>query len=209
VAEVLMGWEMGTGLGHVVPLLAVARRLRDHGHRPVFALTNVVEPAFLLRQDPVPVLQAPVWQPPPGYRGRMPATATLADIFVVMGFNDRDSIHAVVTAWDALIGLMRPKLAVADFAPGLGLATRGRIPLVAIGNGFCLPPSEMETFPPLQEKVKPVVRQEDLLAAVNAVQRDRGAPSLPRLPALFEAEGQFVYTFPILDPYAAFRARPA
>ena len=41
-----MGWEMGGGLGHVVPLLAVARGLREHGHRPVLALRDVVEPAF-------------------------------------------------------------------------------------------------------------------------------------------------------------------
>ncbi len=40
-----MGWEMGTGLGHVVPLLAVARGLREHGHRPVLARRDVVEPA--------------------------------------------------------------------------------------------------------------------------------------------------------------------
>ncbi len=92
---------------------------------------------------------------------------------------------------------------------GLCVLRQGRVPVVAIGNGFCLPPAEMETFPALLPKVKPLIRQEDMLATINAVQRDRGAPSLPRLPALFEADAQFVYTFPILDPYAAFRARPA
>ena len=191
-----MGWEMGAGLGHVAPLLAVARGLREHGHRPVLALRDVVEPAFLLREDPIPVLQAPVWQPPPGHRGRMPATATLADIFVVTGFGDRDRIHAIVAAWDGLIDLVRPKLVVAEFSPGLCLAARGRVPVVAIGNGFALPPSEMETFPPLQPDVKPLARQDDLLASVNRVQRERGAPPLPGLPALFDAEAQFVHALP-------------
>ncbi len=195
-----MGWEMGTGLGHVVALLAVARGLRAHGHRPVLALRDVVEPAFLLREDPVPVRQAPVWQPPPGRGRRIPATATLADIFVVMGFGDRDRIHAIVAAWDGLIDLVRPELVVAEFSPGLCLAARGRVPVVAIGNGFCLPPSGMETFPPLQPNVKPLARQEDLLASVNRVQRDRHAPSLPRLPALFDAESQVVYALSLLDP---------
>ena len=202
-----MGWEMGGGLGHVVPLLAVARELRARGHRPVLALRDVVEPAFLLRQDGFAVVQAPAWQPPRARRG--PATATLADIFVVMGFGDRDRIHAIVAAWDGLIGLVRPKLVVAEFSPGLCLAARGRVPVVAIGSGFCLPPPEMETFPPLQPKVKSLVRQEDLLASVNRVQRERGAPPLPGLPALFDAEAQFVRALPLLDPYAAHRARPA
>ncbi len=204
-----MGWEMGTGLGHVVPLLAVARRLREHGHRPVLALRDVVEPAFLFREDGFPVLQAPTWQPPPRRGGPMPATATLADILFAMGFGDRDRIHAIVAAWDGLIDLVRPELVVAEFSPGLCLAARGRVPVVAIGNGFCLPPSGMEAFPSLQPNVKPLVRQQDLLASVNAVQGDRDAPSLPRLPALFDAEAQFVYALSLLDPYAAHRDRPA
>ncbi|MEE8223061.1 MAG: hypothetical protein V3S59_02055, partial [Alphaproteobacteria bacterium] len=207
MANILMGWEMGTGFGHVVPLLAVARRLSEHGHRPVLALRDVVEPASLLREDAFPVLQAPVWQPPP--QRRTPATATLADIFAVTGFGDRDRIHSIVTAWEALIDLVRPELVVAEFSPGLCLAARGRVPVVAIGSGFCLPPSEMEAFPSLQPNVKPLVRQQDLLATVNAVQGDRDAPPLSGLPAMFDADGQFVFALPILDPYAAFRAEPA
>ncbi len=66
----------------------------------------------------------------------------------------------------------------------------------------------METFPPLQPNVKPLARQQDLLASVNRVQRERGAPPLPGLPALFDAEAQFVYAVPLLDPSAAHRARP-
>ena len=202
-----MGWEMGTGLGHVKSLLEVARRLRDHGHRPVFALTNVVEPAFLLGEEGFPFLQAPEWEPP--RLGRRVRTASFADILAARGFADRDRVHAIVAAWDGIMDVVRPKLVVADYSPGLCLAAQGRVPVVAIGNGFCLPPAEMETFPALLPKVKPLIRQEDMLATINAVQRDRGAPSLPRLPALLESEAQFVYTFPILDPYAAFRARPA
>ncbi len=198
---------MGAGLSHVKSLLEVARRLRDHGHRPVFALTNVVEPAFLLSEEGFPFLQAPEWEPP--RLGRRVRTASFADILAARGFADRDRVHAIVAAWDGIMDVVRPKLVVADYSPGLCLAARGRVPVVAIGIGFCLPPPEMETFPALLPAVKPLIRQEDLLATINAVQRDRGAPSLPRLPALFEADAQFVYAFPILDPYAAFRARPA
>ena len=208
MADILMGWELGAGLGHVKPLLAVARRLRDHGHRPIFALTNVVDPAFLFREEGFPVLQAPRWEPPPRAR-RRPRTASLADILAMTGFVDRDRIHAILAAWDGLIDLVRPKLVVGDYSPGLYLAARGRVPVVAVSNGFCQPPSEMETFPSLQPKVKPLVRQEGLLDSINAVQKARGAASIPRLPALFEVEGRFVRILPILDPYAAHRAQPA
>ena len=51
LATVLMEWELGSGLGHVAPLLAIARRLRERGHRWVLARSDVVGPAALLGRD--------------------------------------------------------------------------------------------------------------------------------------------------------------
>ncbi len=66
----------------------------------------------------------------------------------------------------------------------------------------------METFPPLQKRAKPLIPQEELLASVNAVQKDRGEAPLPGLPALFDAQAHFACVVPALDPYAAFRKQP-
>jgi hypothetical protein len=204
-----MGWELGSGLGHVVPLLTVARRLRDHGHHPVLVLRDVVEPMFLLRQDRFPVLQAPLWQPPAEFQKRTPPTATFGDIMYSNGFGDGERIDAILTAWDGLIDLVRPDLVIAEFAPGLSLAARGRVPMVAMGNGFGLPPAELETFPRFQANVEPLIQQSELLAIVNEVQERRGARPLSRLPAVFEADAEFVYALPQLDPYGPVRGHKA
>ncbi len=209
LANVLMGWEMGAGLGHVVPLLAVARRLREHGHNPIIALRDVVTPAAHLRKDGFTAIQAPVWRPPAEPALRLGQVASFADVLVSTGFGNLDKIHAVLSAWDRLIDLVEPKLVVAEYSVGLGIAARGRAPVVAMGTGFSMPPSHLETFPVLRPKVKPLIRQRDLLSHINAVQRERGAPPLPRLPAIFDAEGQFVYVLPLIDPYGNRRTQPA
>jgi hypothetical protein len=209
LANILMGWEMGAGHGHVVPLLALARRLREHGHRPIIALRDVVTAAAHLRKDGFTATQAPVWRPPAEPALRLGQAASFADVLVSTGFGTPDKIHAVLSAWDGLIDLAEPKLVVAEYSVGLGLAARGRVPVVAMGTGFSMPPPHLEAFPVLRPKVKPLIRQGDLLSHINAVQRERGAPPLSRLPALFDAEGQFVYVLPLMDPYADCRIQPA
>ena len=81
--------------------------------------------------------------------------------------------------------------------------------MLALGNGFCLPPPELDEFPALQPKVAPLIPQGDLLDRLNAVQQARGGPLLPRLPALFDTEARFIRCMPLLDPYASHRDRPA
>ncbi len=209
MARVLMGWELGAGLGHVANLLAMAESLRQHGHESVFAIINVLETAGIVRAAGFPVLEAPHWRPRPlGPGGRVPPTAGFADILAFRGFEGADKIRAITTVWDGLIDTINPALAVADYAPGLCLAAKGRLPLMAVGNGFTLPPAELDRFPPLQPRTKPLVRQEDLLEAVNRVQRDRRQAELSRLPQIMEADGSFVTVLPMFDPYLSVRAEP-
>ena len=204
-----MGWELGGGLGHVMPMLAVARRLRDLGHRCVFALRDVVGPSQLLRGEGFSVVPAPMWQARRGRDGRAPPIASFADILINRSFADEGHVTANLAAWDGLIEALAPDLVVADYAPGLCLAARGRVPVLAMSNGFCLPPPELEEFPALQPKIAPLLSQSDLLARLNAVQQARGSPRLPRLPALFDTEARFISCVPLLDPYAGHRHRPA
>ena len=69
-------------------------------------------------------------------RGKVPPTAGFADVLAFRGFEGADEIGAITTVWDGLIDALEPALAVAEFAPGLCLAAKGRLPLMALGNGF-------------------------------------------------------------------------
>ena len=154
-----MGWELGAGLGHVQPLLSVAKALAGRGHQPVFAVKNLLEAAPLLGAEPFTVLQAPQWPPRP--QGAKPFRASsYADILAIRGFADADELFPLVRAWQALIDLVRPDLIVCDHSPTLCLAAYRSVPVVMIGTGFTVPPAEHSEFPPLQPSVAPQMPQE-------------------------------------------------
>lgn len=209
MATVLLGWELGGGLGHVRPLLRIARELASHGHRPVLAVKHLVEPWPVFCDEPFTVLQAPFWHPR-AWRGDRPFVAgSYADILAIRGYTEPDDLLPMVRAWQALIDLVRPDLIVADHSPTLCLTAYRALPVVVVGNGFTVPPIDQATFPPLLPGQPPVVPPERLLATVQEVQRRRGRPAPQTLPGLFDAATErFVCTVPELDPYRAVRREP-
>ena len=206
MSTVLLGWELGGGLGHVGALLAVARRLWEHGHAPVLALKDLIEPLPILRRESFPVVQAPVWT------GGSPsnfAAASYADILAIRGYADADGLEALVGGWQKLIELTRAELVVCESAPTLVLAAYGGTPALAMENGFHAPPSHLPAFPTLHAAAAPVVPAEVLLDCVREVQRRRGRRSPSTLPGLFGEAHRFVRTFPETDPYRDVRPKPA
>lgn len=203
---VLLAWELGGGLGHVGRLLPLARGLSERGYRPVLALRDLIEPNGLLRAESFPLLQAPRF--PPMSLGKPFHARSFADILAVHGFGDVSLLRTMVRAWQAMLDLVRPALVIGDHCPTLGLAARGRVPTILLGNGFCLPPLVGLEFPPLQPECEALIPAEQLLAAVQEVQRERGAP-LPRtLPEILTGTARFVTVLPQLDPYQASRDQP-
>lgn len=207
MATVLFGWEMGEGLGHVQPLLAVARSLAERGHRPVFALKNLIESWPVLRDQPYAVLQAPIWHRRL-WRGDKPFTASsFADVLAIAGYERADDLHPLVEGWQRLIDLIQPSLIVADYCPTLCLAAYRTLPVVQIGAWFEMPPAEGQSFALLVPGQAPFVSQEQVLAAIQEVQRRRNRPVPTTLPE-FLAGDRFVVTLRELDGYKAYRREP-
>jgi UDP:flavonoid glycosyltransferase YjiC (YdhE family) len=203
-----MGWELGSGLGHVRPLLAVAKELAARGHRPVFAVKSLLEAAPVLREQRFAVLQAPVFPPRENPGGRPFRAASFADILAIRGFADADELAVIVDGWQRLIELVQPDLIVCDHSPTLCLAAYQAIPVVMLGTGFTVPPSDGAVFPPLLTDVPPLCPQEHVLDVVREVQRRRQRPSPSTLPGLFAPAARFVCTFAELDPYRLVRSEP-
>jgi hypothetical protein len=197
---VLLGWELGAGLGHVRRLLPLAHALAAHGQRPVLAVKNLVEPWPALRDVPFPVLQAPVYPPRPWPGPRPFLAAGYADLLAGVGFADFDDLWPMVQAWQALLDLVRPALVVCDHSPTLCLAACGAVPTLVVGNGFTVPPVAQPTFPPLIPGQALRVPEAELLAVVRRVQRQRGLPVPVTLPGLFAASERWVTALPELDP---------
>ena len=207
---VLLAWELGSGLGHVMPLRRIATRLLRQGIRIIAVLKDVSSARWLDGLD-ADVMQAPVWPvtfKSDAERARL-SSATLADSLADFGLADEEALRILLTAWSHLFDLIRPDLVIADFAPAAALTARGRLPLALVGNGFTLPPAEMDHFPLLHRMSGPVWREADLLTVVNNALQRISSPPLDRLPQMFAADTRAVATFPLLDPYREERAEPA
>jgi UDP:flavonoid glycosyltransferase YjiC (YdhE family) len=207
---VLLAWELGGGMGHVMALYRLARRLKHLDVRLVAVVKNPAAADLLAALD-VEVVQAPLWPGASMTEAQIArsSSATLGDILATAGLADPEGLERLLQAWDDHFMRIKPDLVVADMAPAAALVARGRVPLVIVGNGFTLPPSEMLRFPPLHRLTPPVFDEDETLATVNTVLKARGQTRLDWLPQFFSADLRLVLTFPLLDPYRTQRAQPA
>lgn len=206
---VLLAWELGGGTGHAMALRRYAACLRSHGVRLVAVTKNYVAAQTLLDLG-VALLQAPPW---PGdwlspAQFRAGSSATMGDNLAACGLTDEAAFTDILRQWNEIVTAIRPSIIVGDYAPAASMMARGRIPLVVIGNGFTLPPSEMQSFPPLHKLAPPRWDEANILAAVNRAAKSTGAQPLDRLTQLFAADARIVESFPILDPYSSQRIEP-
>lgn len=204
MARILLGWELGAGSGHAVKLGAIGRILAGQGHEIVYAVQQIG--AF----QGAAVWQAPLWPAQLTTLARPAGVtpATMGDILVALGLDMPGAFAAMIGAWDRILAAVKPDAIAAEFAPALSTAAAGRVPVLAIGSGFTLPPGSMAVFPSLTGQ--PAVHDEAaLLERANAGLQRQGHRPLPALPALFAAERQLAAAFTELDPYAAWRAEPA
>ncbi|MEW6768716.1 MAG: nucleotide disphospho-sugar-binding domain-containing protein [Pseudomonadota bacterium] len=206
---VLFAWELGGGFGHIAGLRRYAARLAQHGVRMVAAVRNP-DAARGLMDFGVEILQAPAW-PEKSLSLRQRAamsSATMGDSLANAGLADAAALDGLLKQWSEIFQRVRPDLVVADYAPAASLAGRGRVPLMIVGNGYTVPPSEMIHFPLLQRTVAPAWDEIRLLTIVNKAASTHGIAPLERLPQLFSADDYLVETFPLLDPHDLQRTSP-
>lgn len=201
MARILIGWELGANTGHTVKLAGIARELIARGHEPIVAAQQIgaVPPGLA-------VWQAPLWPVQLATLARVGdvAPATMGDILAILGLGDVAAMRAMIAAWDGLLRAIDPDVVVAEFAPGLMLAARGRIRVLALGTGFSLPPPHLPRFASLTGK--PAVHDEArLLDGVNAALRANGRPPLDLLPQIFLADRELAAVFREIDPYREWR----
>jgi len=192
--KVLLGWELGTGQGHIQRLVALARTLEPLGIEPVFALKSYHIKGISFSWQSV-------LAPPLPFSGRH-NSYTLADILETFGFGNANLLRAHLQAWRSILEEVKPNLIIAEHAPGLVLAARGLVPTLVVGDGFTVPPP-VEVFPILRFPAPPAseVRQEQVSNAVRSVIK-LSAP----LGQVLNGERSFIYSIPELDPYRHLRA---
>jgi|GEM_PF-1726106 len=172
-----------------------------------FALPDPVTAASALPAG-AKILPAPHHMPGSARRRHGP-TRTFADILADAGWDDSATLSTLIASWQALLELVRPDVIIADHAPTLLLAARGRWPVVQVGLGFGQPPTHMAVFPswlPASLPVDVVAIDAAVLAVVSEV---LGARAPITLPAALTTERSFVTCLESLDPWRPLRGGPA
>jgi hypothetical protein len=204
VGTILMAWELGGGLGHVMQLQPLAAGLAAKGHRIVAALKDLSH-AKSVFGDSVSCLQAPLRTRKVADPFRPPMT--FAHILHTAGFGDADELTALGEAWRNLYRFVRPDVIIFDHSPTALLAARGySARRIVLGSGFCCPP---DTYPfpnlrPWRESDPQRLRQDEdqLLANANQALKSWDQPPIQRIGQLYsEVDETLLLTFKELDHY--------
>jgi UDP:flavonoid glycosyltransferase YjiC (YdhE family) len=210
--RVLLAWELGGGRGHVLILGWIAEVLRQRGFEPVFAVQRLdALDAIRTTMGRGEFYQAPVWLGTLDRRASAThgASFTVGDVIADLGLRTPFIVEHMIESWDSLLARINPAAVVADFAPACLLAARGRLPAIAVGDGFTLPPNTLEQFPQFEPgEQAPKYKEETLTEVVNACLRASDRPPIARLPEIFGADRYCAGAFTEFDPYASERRIP-
>ncbi len=205
MAKVLMAWELGAGLGHLLKLRRVAEELVARGHEVCVASRHPENAQQVFARLDVPVYQAPYLAGPRPYG--LGDVRSMAEILYNVGFGDPDDLRAGVRQWRRLLDDLTPDALYLDHSPTALLAARGRPLVVACqGNGFLMPPIE-SPLPPFHQSIPPDdalnEHEADALHNANRVMDELAGPRLTALADLYRDVDERIFTtFPEFDPYA-------
>lgn len=207
MARILLGWELGTGLGHIANLLPVAQAMAECGHEPILVLQDVVGAWPLVSNTGFKVFPAPVFFG----RSHHPEKGTrcYVDLLASHGYNDPEALEPMVQAWRELIEIIQPHLVVAEHAPTLCLACYGQVPVINLGTGFTVPCEQDGVFPVLNPDVPELAQFDRVSRVIDSVLRRIGrTPPSPAIRAVLGDEGLTIVVAE-LDPYRKNRKHAA
>ncbi len=134
MARILLAWELGHGLGHIVPLRALADQLVGHGHEVLIAARQLPRVREYFSGAAVKVLAAPFFP-----EVVLPARqqSSLSDvIWFDGGGHDAAVCTALFLAWRELITQLRVDLVIGDGAPMAIAASQGLAQTLAYESYF-------------------------------------------------------------------------
>ncbi|QDU59416.1 hypothetical protein Pan216_02440 [Planctomycetes bacterium Pan216] len=205
MARILFTWELGLGMGHLLPHRPTVETLLERGHEIYFASRNLTSLGRAFDGLPIRMLQSPYRSSPvsPYYR----TTATFPQVMNDSGFDNAKDLSSHANAWWHLISTIDPAIVLCDHSPTALVALRA-LPQkkINIGGGFTCPPDETP-FRVLEPRLRYTPEQLErdearILANANAAIESLGGAPLERLGQLFgELDDTIIFSFQELDHY--------
>jgi len=207
MAKILLAWEFGSGMGHLMTLCSLGAALAKRGHQVTAVVRNLPRANELFAHTGISCMAAPM-RPYPELLP-FPTIHSMAHVLGNVGFANGQHLYEQLSAWTALIERIQPDLVIADYAPTALLALRGKpIRKVNVGVGFSCPP---DTSPMpywgtqlngagLGEQIR--ADEAKMLACINQVLENLKRPALERVSQIFnDVDEVFLATYPEFDHY--------
>lgn len=169
--RVLISWELGGGMGHLMPLRSIIRDLVKSGVRTYLLTRDIDLSRRLFARLECEIVECPTLP----QSCILPTRASVfADVLTANGFAQKDELAIRFRKWcDTIIGL-RPDFVLCDHSPSALMVSRNfGLPAAPIGTGFCCPPDQdiLPNWRPwLNESASELVfREHKVVEAINEV----------------------------------------
>ncbi|WP_415881916.1 glycosyltransferase [Neptuniibacter sp. QD34_54] len=203
MANIVVAWELGAGLGHLSRLAIIINRLEALGHNLALVLNDPTNLDVVNLPESLLVLPAPSFKTPPA---KKQPTVSLPCILQTRGFQGPKVLRGIVRSWHGIFQITQPDLLIFDYAPTALLAARGlTCPKVIIGSGFAelepgIPCEMMRTD--LKEAPRMTKTMEARIVEVtNFICAELDYPRVKFLSDLYQNDLSLITTLPELDQY--------
>ncbi|MCA9120189.1 MAG: hypothetical protein H6822_24060 [Planctomycetaceae bacterium] len=205
MANVLLTWELGAGLGHLMRLKPIAEWLAGHSHSLTLATRDLHRAEAIYADTNCQAVQAPFKKGK--YEGGFDPPSSFGHVLFNTCFGDTDELGERVRQWQELYREVNPSLVIFDHSPTALLAARSfDFQRATIGTGFCCPPPTdplpvLRTWRPLEDSQ---LRQDEArtlhnVNTVSAAIRQRPLGTLGELYA--DVDEVLLATFEELDHF--------
>jgi len=204
MARIAFFWELGDGLGHLLPHVDLVSRLVQRGDDVTFVTKDVTRTRSVFSDPAIKVRPLKAGFTPQAARIR--DADSFPEVLFNCGFNNADVIQGRVGDIIKTIEDVAPELLICDYAPSVLLANKvTRRPLITTGNGFCMP-VPVEPMPRFRywhgtapERLR--ASEETVLGFINDVLRRFDSRLLNSFSDLLRADFEWLCTYEELDFY--------
>lgn len=201
--EILIAWELGGGLGHLIPMRTLVTELLDRGHGVTLAVRDLVAAGKAFGDLPVKFFQAPHRIEP--FRSTFDPPSTYGHILNNIGFGSAEGLQALAAAWQSIFASVDPSLALFDHSPTAIFAARGmEFRKGQIGTGFTIPPKPFPLVRPWVNHIEASWEEDDrrTLQLANQAAARLGMRPLDSLEEIYASTDKtFLATYPELDHF--------
>ena len=202
MARILIVWELGGGLGHALPLRALADQLQQRGHEVIVAARDLLKLQRAFVGNACTLMSAPFF---PGLQLPPQQMNALSDVlWFESGGHSTETVRAQFRAWRGMVKLLRPDLIVTDAAPMVLAATQGLVPQLNYDGYFhATDACAWSMFRDWEraDTAATAERAARLLDHLNVARAEVGLAMAEHLPSAFAAATQLLRCLPELDPF--------